>query len=385
MLVGLPCLEEGIDTDPCVEKKYTEIITLIKEAEESNDTAEVGYLTKTLMKLIKENTMDEDLIVNEVAYNSATEQFNDAAPYKITDHQIFLHNLQNKILVNSTADLNTNTHPLVKKENNNKTTTNAYEKYKFLIFCEKNSQYTLGDCETKWIVCNDNCCYDFSTIRAESEICISNGSGVGIFTSEDCCCVTELYKELMDSDVDLGLDLSWRVHQVKLLCSLPENIYNKDELIKLLYTNNVEDNQDYVVDEAVDIEAYNADSGTKPDPLTGVSAKHPDSSFWWKSEAGSTETTNEEKLVNGKRTDYWVSTNNVVDTQNKGLFYMRTNEDYRYIIIDQGPVNVSDSDCSATNKNSVSKINVTVNGEQKTFELDANNTFDGISIIDLKH
>ena len=71
MLVGLPCLEEGIDTDPCVEKKYTEIITLIKEAEESNDTTEVGYLAKTLMKLIKENTMDEDLIVNEVAYNSA--------------------------------------------------------------------------------------------------------------------------------------------------------------------------------------------------------------------------------------------------------------------------------------------------------------------------
>ena len=209
-LVGFPCNKEVVGCDIQVEDKYYDLVNLINSA---SDDTEKGYLTKTLMKLIRENTMTDGLIVNQVAYDEANDAFNQNPPYKIDDHQIFLHNLKKQILVKTDGN------ELVKSGNKGKiplTELQANE-YKFMIFCESQPAETnepVEDCSTNWTVCTDDCCYDFSTIRSPSQICISNGSGVGLFTSSDCCCVTDLYTELLNaqenSNIDLGLDLVGR-------------------------------------------------------------------------------------------------------------------------------------------------------------------------------
>ena len=91
-------------------------------------------------------------------------------------------------------------------------------------------------------------------------------------------------------------------------------------------------------------------------------------------------------MVDRKPETAWISNTNIVSKENEALFEMSTNEYFRYIVIDQGKISEGASDCSTMSKNGVRYINVKINNElTKKFEVvEGVNTFNGISIIDLK-
>jgi hypothetical protein len=379
-LVGIPCDTETC-TDPC-EHKYQKYYDLVNKINADSVSATLkGAMTTTLMELVKQDAQNDGLLVNQVAYDAANEKYNYAAPYEIDQHQIFLHNLTKEIRVESPSA----NHPLASANHTyNSTDPQLADSYKFMIFCEDDTACNNNppNCCTEFEVCLDDCCYNIDEIRASNRICITNGSPIGLFESEECCCVAELYKELNLLGVDgLNLDTRWRVHEIALTCEKPD----KNNLEDALYKS---DKEQYKVQLDNDPQGFTAVSGVdNQNNEDKTSCAHPDEGWYWGATSGNdlnpleqtpAEDMDEENLVDNDKDTYWATKKGMdVDSDDKGLIELMTNEPYRYLLIDQGKADTT-GPCGGLSKNSVSSIKITISGVTKKVSVGP-----GITCIDL--